>query len=76
MKVKKLVVWASPVPTNCHTCDTPITDKFYDAVTVVGPWALMCPSCHNLGPGRGMLGTGYGQEYTKQHDGKFIKTAG
>ena len=68
--------WMSPAPTNCDTCDTKITTKFYDAKTDIGPWANMCPSCHNLGPGLGRLGTGLGQEYTKQPDGKFLKTGG
>lgn len=63
-------------PDSCDTCDTPIKDKFYDAKTVMGPWANMCPSCFNLGPGIGKLSTGFGQEYTKQADGKFHKTKG
>ena len=68
--------WMGPAPTNCDVCETKITIKFYDAKTNIGPWASMCPSCHNLGPGLGRLGTGLGQEYTKQPDGKFLKTGG
>lgn len=67
--------WAGSVPA-CDTCDTPIVDKFYDAKTEMGPWANMCPSCFTLGPGLGRLGTGLGQEYTKQPDGRFGKTGG
>lgn len=72
----KQIVWSSPVPTKCDTCDTPITDKFYDASTAFGAWATMCPTCHHLGPGRGALGPAKGQEYTKQKNGRFVKTAG
>lgn len=68
--------WYSPKPEKCDTCDTPIVSKFYDAKTEMGPWACMCPSCQNLGPGLGQLGLGKGQEYTKQPDGKWLKTAG
>jgi hypothetical protein len=68
--------WMGGNPTNCDTCDTPITKKFYDAKTSGGPWGNMCPSCFNFGPGIGKLGTGLGQEYTKQADGRFKKTGG
>jgi hypothetical protein len=56
--------WLSYVPGFCETCDGPITKKFYDAKTIHGPWACMCPSCFTLGPGIGELGPGLGQEYT------------
>jgi hypothetical protein len=69
--------WMGPPPAACDTCDTPITTKFYDAATVMGPWANMCPSCFTLGPGRGKLGTGLGQEYTKVAGScEFKKTGG
>ena len=69
--------WLSPVPGFCETCDTPLKKVFYDATTecVHGPWAIMCPSCFNLGPGIGKLGTALGQKY--EFDGKhWIKTGG
>jgi hypothetical protein len=71
--------WLSQVPEKCDTCDTPITNKFYDAKTKMGPWACMCPTCQVLGPGINKVGLGLGQEYTKTKvDGKIIwkKTAG
>ena len=69
------VRWLSPVPGFCETCDGPLKSKFYDAQTKQGPWAIMCPSCFNLGPGIGKLGTGLGQKY--EFDGKhWIKTGG
>ena len=70
------VYWLSPVPGFCETCEGPIHNKFYDARTKYGPWACMCPSCQTLGPGLNKLGTGLGQEYIKQADGKWLKTGG
>ena len=73
------VQWLSPPPKKCETCDTKITDTFYDAKTSYGPWACMCPSCFMLGPGLAKLGKGLGQEYKKEvKSGKIIwkKTRG
>lgn len=72
----KDVYWISPVPEKCDTCTTPIVGIFYDGKTTVGPWACMCPSCFYMGPGVGKLGTGFGQEYKKQPDGRWKKTGG
>lgn len=69
--------WMGPAPVKCDTCSTPITGKFYDAKTLfAGGWGCLCPSCQILGPGLNKLGPGYGQEYTKQPDGRFKKTGG
>ena len=68
--------WMGPAPQKCDTCENKITDKFYDAKTSYGPWGNMCPSCFYMGPGLGELGTGFGQEYTKQKDGRWLKTGG
>lgn len=70
------VTWSTDNPEACDTCTAKITDKFYDARTKQGPWACMCPMCFNFGPGYAKLGSGFGQEYRKQANGKFIKTAG
>lgn len=71
-----MATWIGDAPTKCDTCDTKITTTFFDAKTEMGPWACMCPSCQNLGPGLGEVGTGRGQEYRKQKDGKWLKVAG
>ena len=52
----------------------PITDTFIDGVTVHGPWAIMTPASHER-HGRG-LGTGQGQKYKKQADGRWLKVEG
>jgi hypothetical protein len=68
--------WLGDPPEKCDACSTPITDKFYDAATLMGPWGHLCPSCHTLGPGLGRLGPGLGQEYTRAADGTWPKTGG
>lgn len=47
---------------------------FVDGKTQMGPWAMMCPT-HHRQHGLG-LGTGRGQEYTREDDGVYYKTAG
>jgi hypothetical protein len=68
------VYWTGPAPTQCDICTAPITDAFIDGKTRMGPWANMCRKCHvHLGVG---LGTGKGQHYVKQPDGRWLKTQG
>lgn len=60
-------------PKNCDTCGIEIETIFYDGKTHYGPWANMCPICHDLyGVG---LGTGRGQRW-ELRDGKFKNTGG
>lgn len=48
----------------CDVCNKPLkgfVKYFVDGKTIQGPWALMCPECHNeIGCG---LGLGLGQKY-------------
>ncbi len=67
--------WIGSVPVLCDTCKTPIRNKFYDAATRLGCWAIMCPSCQEFGPGLARLGSGRGQEYTLT-SGQWPKTGG
>lgn len=68
--------WMSRPPEQCDTCENNIEEKFYDAMIVTGSWGCLCPTCFHLGPGLGILGIGHGQEYTKQKDGRWMKTGG
>ena len=46
---------------HCDICGTEFSDHFYDAATVMGPWALMCSRCfQKFGKG---VGLGLGQVY-------------
>jgi len=54
----------------------PIHDEFIDAPTVSGPWAIMNPQSWKQNRMYHKLGTGYGQRYKKQADGKWLKVEG
>lgn len=68
--------WMGTAPSKCDLCSAQITSKFIDGAVprLNRAWACVCPSCFSK---EGMtLGTGRGQEYTKQADGRFLKTGG
>jgi cell division protein FtsI/penicillin-binding protein 2 len=52
-----------------------ITNVMIDGKTKNGPWAIMTPTSWRQ-HGVGKLGTGYGQKYEKQIDGRFLKVEG
>ena len=68
--------WCSPAPRTCDVCDGDLVGTFYDAKTAYGHWGCLCGRCFTHGPGLGKLGTGLGQRYEKQADGKWLKTGG
>ncbi len=49
--------------------------EFVDGKTQMGPWAIMAPISY-MRYGVGQLGTGYGQRYKKQPDGRWLKVEG
>lgn len=53
-----------------------IQEVFYDARTTLGPWAIMAPSSWEQYRVSEKLGTGIGQKYRKQDDGRFLKVDG
>lgn len=72
-KVGKPRYWMGEAPLNCDVCRTDIIDEFSD-YNLQGAWGNVCPRCqkkYNVG-----YGTGRGQRYTKQPDGRWMKTAG
>lgn len=66
--------YADP-PQVCNICDGPFDGIMIDGTTKpYGTWANMCAACfHEHGYG---LGTGKGQQYTQQEDGRWLKTGG
>jgi len=71
------VYWCGPAPERCDSCRLAVRDRFFDARTVKGPWGILCWPCHeNPAIGLGKLGPGFGQQYDRQPDGRFLKTAG
>jgi hypothetical protein len=67
--------WLSPVGEK-DDFGQPIGDVIYDAKTRMGPWALMSQRSWVNYAFSPLLGTGYGQRYEKQEDGRWLKTAG
>lgn len=58
--------WIGTWPANCDFCKAPLSDEptFVDGRTFFGPWALMCPYCHDF---RGIgIGVGKGQVYNSK----------
>jgi len=52
----------------------PIEDEFVDGLMQFGIWVVMTPESHkDIGVG---LGTGRGQRYRKQPDGRFLLVEG
>ena len=66
--------------TACNWCSTPfaaaVDTKMYDAKSQIGPWGNFCEKCFKFQTTRGELGAGRGQEYTRQADGRWLKTGG
>ena len=72
----KQVVWCGDLEDKCQVCGSSFGDTMYDGPVVPGgPWGNLCRICWLSGGGQ--LGTGRGQEYRLQPDGKtWLKTAG
>ena len=70
----KAKYWVSQVGTT-DDFDRPYGTTMYDAKTVFGPWACMSEESYRKS-GIGRLGTGLGQKYEKQTDGKWLKVDG
>lgn len=65
-------IWQGQRITDCQLCNGQITSVFYDGKTCHGPWAIMCPKCHEThGVG---IGLGKGQRYEKKAKGIWLKS--
>jgi hypothetical protein len=79
MSEAKQKYWTGDPPARCDLADAvigkhDIRDTFIDGKTTNGPWANMCLKCARMyGVGVGM---GRGQQYERQHDGRWLKVAG
>lgn len=69
----QLLYWIGTVEAKDDFGET-IEDTFIDGKTNRGPWAIMSPKSfkkHGVG-----LGTGLGQKYKRQPDGRWLKIEG
>ena len=69
------VYWLSPLGTR-DDFGKEYNDVMYDARTYTGQWANMTESSWRINRAVGKLGTGYGQKYVKQADGRWLKVEG
>lgn len=69
----KIVTWSGS--TTCDFCHKEIPHTLIDGKTMMGSWATMCPQCHAF-YGYRKFGTGIGQKYQKDSNGKFVKVEG
>jgi hypothetical protein len=70
----KEVYWSSKLPPKDDFGDTYV-GVMIDGKTKMGPWANMTPTSWKR-HGIGRLGTGYGQKYKRQSDGRWLKVEG
>lgn len=69
-----LVYWAGTPPVRCDICHKALGATFFDARAQTGHWGCLCQTCYTVhGVG---LGTGLGQKYEVQDDGRYLKVAG
>lgn len=71
--MEREVEWTSSK--KCDFCGTEIDDILIDGRTKTGPWATMCSKCFKH-YGTGIFGTGFGQKYKKNSEGRFLKIEG
>jgi len=66
--------WGGSNPTCCDICHQQFETQMVDGKTDQGPWGLLCVHCHEShGVG---LGTGRGQLYELQAEGRWLKIDG
>jgi hypothetical protein len=72
--LKRKVYWTGILPKQ-DDFGMPYKKIMIDGRTTSGPWANMTLESWRV-HGIGKLGTGYGQKYEKQSDGRWLKTEG
>lgn len=72
---KQPVYWLSPVGER-DDFGRPVSDEIIDACTKNGMWGLMTPASFAIHGRFRTFGTGMGQRYKKQADGRWLKVEG
>lgn len=67
------VYWIGSNPTHCEISGEALGDTMYDARTPYG-WAIICKTTFRRL--HCQVGTGFGQRYKLQPDGRWLKDAG
>ncbi len=74
MCTEEPLYWLGPLG-GCDICKKPFNNVMYDVKTNIGPWGNLCESCFQLYTSR-RLGTGQGQKFERQTDGRFLCVEG
>lgn len=75
IKGRPAIYWAGDIPAVCQLSGRAIIDAFIDGSHPRhGSWAIFHPDAFAEIGGR--LGTGYGQRYERQADGRFWRVEG
>lgn len=69
-----MTYWQGTEPARCEISGQRITAVFYDAKLPAAGWAIM--GLEAFARLRCETGTGHGQRYEKQEDGRWLKTEG
>lgn len=73
-KPKGPIYWIGPLSDSCQLYGIPFGSTMYDANLPGIGWGNFCERAFI--ENRGRLGTGFGQKYEKQIDGRWMKVAG
>ena len=72
---KRATYWIGDVPTHCQLSGREIKGIFVDGrVPGISSWAIMSPGTFRTAGGQ--TGTGLGQVYKQQGDGRWLKIEG
>lgn len=75
LEMPQKVYWTSPLPaTGCQLTNRPFNEVMYDANLPGIGWGNWCQETFD--EYRGRLGTGLGQKYVLQDDGRWLKVEG
>ena len=72
--MKTSMYWTSPLPKGCQLSGQPFGEMMYDANLPGIGWGNWCHDTFVAGGGK--LGTGLGQKYVKQDNGRWLKVEG
>jgi hypothetical protein len=68
--------WLGRPPQRCDACGAALDAEFSDMKSRLGSWGNFCPTCARSNITLRRYGTGFGQRYAKQADGRWLKVEG
>lgn len=71
---KRKTYWLGKLDDECQLCHKSFGAVMYDASIGMGPWGNICQRCFKAHGCK--LGTGFGQKYELQKNGRWLKVGG